>query len=334
MSVRSTAMRGISAALFHTGLVGRIGATVGYLWPYAGYRVLTFHRVDDENDPFLPSLSTARFAARMAHIARHYTVLPLEDLADRARRGATPRNALAITFDDGYRSNLTHAAPILSRYGLPATIFLVSSYIGTPHALWFDRLALALKNSRRREVSLEESRPLPLTTVDERLRGLTAAQKYFKALPYRDHQPQLDRVLASLEPVAPEPPKRFMLSWDEVHALRGLGFSIGAHTETHPILSRLNPDDARREIEGSKRAIERALGKPVTTFAYPNGGVDDYTEATVRLVSEAGFACAVTTRRGLNTTATPPLELRRGGAWDMHLPTYALQTAYYQLTDG
>jgi peptidoglycan/xylan/chitin deacetylase (PgdA/CDA1 family) len=328
MSVRSTAMRGISAALFHTGLVGRIGATAGYLWPYAGYRVLTFHRVDDENDPFLPSLSTARFAARMAHIARHYTVLPLEDLVARVRRGAAPRNALAITFDDGYRSNLTHAA------GLPATIFLVSSYIGTPHALWFDRLALALKNSRRSEVRFEEGRPLPLTTVEERLRALSAAQRYFKALPYRDHQPQLDRVLASLEPAAPEPPKRFMLSWDEVHALRGLGFSIGAHTETHPILSRLDPDDARREIQGSKWAIERALGRPVTTFAYPNGGVDDYTEATVRLVSEAGFTCAVTTRRGLNTTVTPSLELRRGGAWDMHLPTYALQTAYYQLTDG
>jgi hypothetical protein len=70
MSVRSTAMRGIAAALFHTGLVGRIGATAGYLWPYAGYRVLTFHRVDDENDPFLPSLSTARFAARIATPSR------------------------------------------------------------------------------------------------------------------------------------------------------------------------------------------------------------------------------------------------------------------------
>jgi peptidoglycan/xylan/chitin deacetylase (PgdA/CDA1 family) len=334
MSLRSTAMRGISSVLFHTGLVGRIGAAAGYVWPYAGYRVLTFHRVDDENDPFLPSMSTARFAARMAHIARHYVVLPLDELAERVRRGSAPRNALAITFDDGYRSNLTHAAPILARYGLPATVFLVSGYIGTPHALWFDRLALGLKNSRRSEVRLDGGPPLPLTTVEERLRALTAAQKYFKALPAREHQPQLERVLASLEPAALEPPKRFMLSWDEVHALRGLGFSIGAHTETHPILSRLEPEDARREIQGSRRAIERALGRPVTAFAYPNGGVDDYTSATVRLVAEAGFKCAVTTRRGLNTAATPPFELRRGGAWDMHLPTYALQTAYYQLTDG
>lgn len=333
MSLRATAMRGISSALFHTGLVGRLGAAAGSLLPYAGYRVLTFHRVDDENDPFLPSLSTARFAGQMAHIARHYLVLPLEELAERVRRGSPPRNALAITFDDGYRSNLTHAAPILARYGLPATIFLASSYIDTPNAMWFDRLALALKNSRRGEVRLGEGVPLPLTTMEERLRALGAAQKYFKALPYREHQIQLEQLLVALEPPA-EPPKRFMLSWDEVHALRGLGFTIGAHTQTHPILSQLDPEHERREIQGSRQTIEKALGRPVNSFAYPNGGVNDYTPATVRLVAEAGFTCAVTTKRGLNTASTPPLELRRGGAWDMHLPTYALQTAYYQLTNG
>jgi hypothetical protein len=328
MSVRSTAMRGISAALFHTGLVGRIGATAGYLWPYAGYRVLTFHRVDDENDPFLPSLSTARFAARMAHIARHYTVLPLEDLAARVRRGAGPRNALAITFDDGYRSNLTHAAPILSRYGLPATIFLVSSYIGTPHALWFDRLALALKNSRRSEVRFEEGRPLPLTTVEERLRALTAAQKYFKTLPYRDHQPQLDRVLANVRRGAE--PRSVSCCRGRAHSA-GLGFSVGPIprlTPSCPGWIRMTPD-ARSRVEAGDRASPGRL----TTFAYPNGGVDDYTGGHGALVSEAGFVCGhysprpqhdgdpsarASPWRGMGYAFTLPMPFRR----------------HYQLTDG
>jgi peptidoglycan/xylan/chitin deacetylase (PgdA/CDA1 family) len=128
----------------------------------------------------------------------------------------------------------------------------------------------------------------------------------------------------------PERPKRLMLSWDEVDALRGLGFSIGAHTVTHPILSRLTADRAWEEIHGSKAAIEKVLGEPVRGFAYPNGRADDYTETVTQLVRDAGFTCAVTTRRGPNDTRTPVLELRRGGPAEYHLPAYALMLAYYR----
>jgi peptidoglycan/xylan/chitin deacetylase (PgdA/CDA1 family) len=117
-----------------------------------------------------------------------------------------------------------------------------------------------------------------------------------------------------------------------VDALRGLGFSIGAHTVTHPILSRLTPARAQEEIRGSKAAIEKVLGDPVRAFAYPNGRPDDYNETVTRLVQEAGFACALTTQRGLNDTDTPVLELRRGGPWEHHLPTFALKLALYSAT--
>ena len=134
-----------------------------------------------------------------------------------------------------------------------------------------------------------------------------------------------------MAPVRPDHQKRVMLSWDEVDALRGLGFSIGAHTVNHPILSRVEGEAAWREIRGSKDTIERALGVPIRGFAYPNGGVGDYSAETVRLVERAGFTCAVTTRRGLNTTRTPRFELRRGGPWEQHLPTFAIKLAYYQV---
>ena len=85
-----------------------------------------------------------------------------------------------------------------------------------------------------------------------------------------------------------------------------------------------------RSIHGSKAAIEKVLGEPVRGFAYPNGRADDYTETVTKLVRDAGFTCAVTTRRGPNDTRTPVLELRRGGPAEYHLPTYALMLAYYR----
>jgi hypothetical protein len=49
------------------------------------------------------------------------------------------------------------------------------------------------------------------------------------------------------------------------------------------------------------------------------------------MVREAGFTCALTTRFGLNTAATSPWQLRRGGPWEDHSPTFALKLAWYRL---
>ena len=328
MSLRLAVLRGVSSALYHSGLAGPIARGVALAHRRPRLPILTLHRVNDENDPFMASLPTAVFAARMTHIARHYRVLTVEDLAARLHDGTAPRNALAITFDDGYRDNLTHAAPILRRLGLPATIFLVTGLIDSPHALWFDRLALAFKSATARRLELADGRVLSLATVADRLAALYTTRAHLKQVPDDERAPSVERLVEALKPT-PERPKRLMLSWDEVAALRGLGFAIGAHTITHPIMSRLAPDQVRSEIHGSKAAIEKHLGTPVRAFAYPNGQPGDYNEAVTQVVREAGFTCAVTTKRGLNDANTPVLELRRGGPWEQHMPTYALKLAYY-----
>ena len=331
MSFRPAILRSVSSALYHGRLIGPIARSVGYALPGPRLPILTLHRVNDDNDPFMPSLPTAVFAGRMAHIARHYTALTVEDLAAGLRDGTVPRNALAITFDDGYRDNLTHAAPILRRLGLPATIFVVTGLIDSPHALWFDRLALAFKAATARRVELTDGRVFPLTTVTQRLAALDAARAHLKQVPDDERSPSLEHLVQALKPT-PERPKRLMLSWDEVTALHGLGFAIGAHTITHPIMSRLAPSQVRSEVHGSKAAIEKVLGSPVQAFAYPNGQPKDYNEAVTNVVRQAGFTCAVTTKRGLNDADTPVLELRRGGPWEQHVPTYALKLAYYHAT--
>src|SRR5439155_585655 len=131
------------------------------------------------------------------------------------RQGRAPRNALALTFDDGYRDNLTHVAPILKRLGLPATIFLVTGFIGTPNALWVDRVAMAFKIATARRVVVGHGRMLPLGTVRERLLALDAALAHLKRVPNEDRLPAVDHLISALHPGAPERPKRLMLSWDE-----------------------------------------------------------------------------------------------------------------------
>ncbi|MBI2527046.1 MAG: polysaccharide deacetylase family protein [Candidatus Rokubacteria bacterium] len=333
MTAKVAVLRALSSALYHGGIVGPLTALAGRARRGPTFQVLTFHRVGDAGDPFLPAMPTRVFGAQMAHIARHYRVLTVEDLVERMRSGRVPRNALAITFDDGYRDNLTEAAPILARHGLPATIFLTTGCIGTGQIPWFDQLAIALKTTPRDALRLAADRILPLGTREERLRALEATLGYLKRVTDEERRDGLDRILDQLGGSAPGETKSLMLSWDEVQTLQGLGFAVGAHTVSHPILSRTSADRAREEICGCKRDIERHLGGAIRGFAYPNGGARDYTETVKHLVREAGFAWAVTTQHGLNTPRTPPLELRRGGPREDHLPTYALRLAYYRLAE-
>jgi peptidoglycan/xylan/chitin deacetylase (PgdA/CDA1 family) len=324
----------MATGLHRTGLTAPVSRAAAYARRVPAFPVLKYHRVNDEGDPFFPALSTDIFERQMAFIARTYVVLPVEELVERMARGALPRHALAITFDDGYRDNLTHAAPILARYGLSATIFLTTGLIGAADVPWFDRVAGAFKETRAGAYVAPWGQVLPLDTVRGRLFGLGRVLDYMKQLSDDDLQEAIEKLQVELGAAEGKKRTNGMLSWDDVHALAGLGFTIGAHTVSHPILSRVSRDRAQAEIRESRDVIASVCGRAPRAFAYPNGGPADYSAVVSRLVRDAGFTCAVTTRFGVNTPATPPFELRRGGPWEHHLPTFALKLAFYRLTQA
>jgi peptidoglycan/xylan/chitin deacetylase (PgdA/CDA1 family) len=98
------------------------------------------------------------------------------------------------------------------------------------------------------------------------------------------------------------------LDWREVEEMHAQGIAFGSHTLTHPMLSRVPADVARREIADSKRILEDRLGVPVPFFCYPRGDVNGAVRAMVR---ETGYRAAATTLPGLNDRRTDPFALRR-----------------------
>jgi peptidoglycan/xylan/chitin deacetylase (PgdA/CDA1 family) len=98
-----------------------------------------------------------------------------------------------------------------------------------------------------------------------------------------------------------------LMSWSELDALVGAGLEIGAHTISHPRLTRLkDPAEITREVVGSRDLLEARYKRPVPTFAYPYG---DYNEAVLRIVEAAGFSVAVT----IVPESSGPLTLGRVG---------------------
>lgn len=101
-----------------------------------------------------------------------------------------------------------------------------------------------------------------------------------------------------------------MLMWDQLREMDAAGFSAGAHTKSHPLLSRLPREGVRDELSSGKEALEARVGRPVETFAYPNGKRDDYDEEVMSEVRACGFELACTALFGSNTPAVDPYELR------------------------
>jgi peptidoglycan/xylan/chitin deacetylase (PgdA/CDA1 family) len=100
---------------------------------------------------------------------------------------------------------------------------------------------------------------------------------------------------------------RSMLAWSEIGEMRQRGIDFGAHTLTHPDLTRLSLSQIRMEVCDSKAIIEDNLGIPVTAFAYPYGRSD---QRSYEIASEC-FDCACTDSLGLVKAGSDLFALER-----------------------
>lgn len=104
------------------------------------------------------------------------------------------------------------------------------------------------------------------------------------------------------------------MSWEELSEVARNNISIGAHTVSHRILSRLLDSELEKEIIGSKNEIEKRLDVKVVSFAYPRGKTGDYNlEKCQPILEENGFKLAVTTNGGFNKIGRDNFDLRRMG---------------------
>ena len=88
--------------------------------------VLAYHAIGRcDTDAHNLFIDPETFANQMGYLARRKRVVALEEIVR-----APARDAVAITFDDAYRSVYEAALPVLERHGFPATVFLPTAYVG------------------------------------------------------------------------------------------------------------------------------------------------------------------------------------------------------------
>ncbi len=276
--------------------------------------ILTYHRIGPDNNAWLlPPTNTSDFENQMRYLTKTHRIMSLNELAKALLEGKSLDGKIAVvTFDDGYKDSYKYAFPVLKKYNIPATIFLITGHVDEGNLFWFDKIRYTLCNTEIKKFELENFGEFVLDSIDNKLKSMFTIVEKLKKIPNE----KKDNVLKKLADICnvnipSDLGNEFILSWDEVKEMSEYGIVFGAHTVTHPILTRVSLDEARYEITQSKKDIEKQLGKKIDTFCYPNGTVEDFNNDIIEIVKNNGFSCAVTTVPLINASKKNLFKLGR-----------------------
>jgi peptidoglycan/xylan/chitin deacetylase (PgdA/CDA1 family) len=231
-------------------------------------RILMYHGT--------PRADAAALERQLRVLSLVFPIVPLEELASGHNKNGRAR--VALTFDDGLRSNVEVAYPILRKLGLSATFFICPGLIERGAWLW---------NHEARE-RLRTLAPAALAELAAFVGGpndLEPFIEWMKTLKLSARERVEETIRAATAHFKPTDAQREefdLAGWDELRSLEPRTVTIGSHTMTHPILTSLNAQEADAELRESRAMLEKRLERPITLFCYPNGNVDQYVVASAR----------------------------------------------------
>ncbi len=264
-------------------------------------------------------------------LAPRYRFVPLDEAAAIVSGKKPSRRAVVVTFDDGYRNNLTHALPLLRRYAVPATIFLPTGNIDTQKPFWYDRIDYALQKAKPRRLEYQlDSATIVLQGEDREQLKHSFEELRTKAKGMGCTEEEMIR---RLEPLAEElegmsqsrladkmadDPWAGFLTWSDARVAQSSGVRFGSHTVDHVALGTAGRHSVCEQLNRSKETLERELEIPCDQIAYPYGS---FSPLVAELTRSCGYSVGVTTEVGTNPPGTDPIALRR-----IHVPVHGSET--------
>ena len=288
-----------------------------------GALILGYHRVSEERlDPYSICVTPPHFAEQLEVLSRYARVIPLRALVQGLQENKIPPRSVVLTFDDGYADRLYQVRPLLEKYQVPATVFVVAGSLGCQ--FWWDELAglllsqpvnpgmlrLSIRGTSLEWILNRSSMPQKGRRDSISPQGLlNELYELILPLPLEEQQ----RILAEIKTWSGVAPKDTLthtaLRTEEIQNLLQDGLiELGSHSVTHPMLEKLPIEQQRFEIEQSKVILEAISGRPVVSFSYPNGS---FLESTEVLVRQAGYTCACTSQNDLVWRGSNPYRLPR-----------------------
>jgi len=268
--------------------------------------ILCFHNVVDhrpDSEVERDVLHVNQFRRLLRILRRSFNVISLAELVAAIRNNCClPPRAIAITFDDGYATNHTVAAPVLADLCMPWSAFLPAKLIDTAGRQWIDDLYMLISRGSVKRLALSwNSQPLTfdLHTRQQRDQAIFTIREACRYLPESIRQQRLqpifdqyagDELKSLRERFASFAP----LTWDQARQLKAAGVDVGSHGLSHIALGPQPPEVVRHELTTARALLQQHLGDHSPHFSYPYGRQVSFSPETERQLIEMGYHCALT----------------------------------------
>lgn len=272
---------------------------------------IVMHRFADERSPWVGH-SPERLRTVLSTLkASGVEFVSLEQAISYCTDESSAKPELAVTFtvDDGYADFAELALPVFQEFDCDVSLYVVPSVVDGREWFWWDKLDWIARNTRTSELQIElDGRPFVgrWTSAFERHLVVSALAERLKKITSEQMLDAIDRLSrqhdVALPASAPELYKT--LGWDQLREIEATGkVRIGAHTMTHPVLSRCKDAKAEWEITESLTRVSRELRAPLSVFCYPNGSVEDHGPREWEILRRVGVSHSLTTVGGLLTSS-------------------------------
>lgn len=265
-------------------------------------RILFWHSVDKKIDSLVEAegISLKKFETQLDYLEKHYEIISCSEYNRRFENNSFTNREVVLTFDDGYKNNLTVLAPLMKKRNIPFLIFISTNHIDTGRIFPTSLIRLIVFGSSLSKISI------PFLNINQELNESSdraeLAKKLsviFKTRPIEEVDIIYNQLMSNISnedfiKLREKYSSIIPMTWDDVKMISTYGGEIGCHCLDHICChSQQDISEVKRQIVESKDIIEKRLGIPCNYFAYPNGS---FTEQSNKIVNEAGFIMGFTTK--------------------------------------
>ncbi len=268
--------------------------------------ILQFERVRPRRHvPFQPlrkSEITPDFLDQIIQALKrwNYDIVTMDEACRRAVRLPGPRRFVCLTFDRAYKDVITSAYPILSRNGVPFTVYVATAFPdGVGEAWWLALEAIVAREKRLSLIIDGRERHFDIATTAEKYQLYEFLDRRMRSLPSSDLSIAINDLCMRYSVDLARLSRETSMDWADLAKLAADPLvTIGSATVNYPMLSNLKDVDASREITMGKAVAEAALHRKISHFAYPFGDSGSFRKSHVMMTEEAGFLSAASTVPG------------------------------------